>query len=63
MMTEVIFIDDGEGGWDIEVNGKRVANIRKDETNVADLALQPLWDELEIDLEFDEAGEGGEDER
>jgi hypothetical protein len=44
---------DGEGGWEVFVSDQPVCSIRKSETDIADRALEPLWEWLGIVLRFD----------
>lgn len=44
---------DGEAGWVVTVDGQAVAEVDNDELDVADNALQPLWEALGITVTFD----------
>lgn len=62
-MTNVEFIAlpapdgsrDGEGGWQVKVDGKVVIErLRNSQTDIADNALNPLWAALGVNLTFDQ---------
>ena len=63
MATQVLFraienpdmgTRDGEEGWEVFLNGRKVTQIRNDQDCIADGALDPLWKELDLELTWDE---------
>lgn len=44
---------DGQYGWDITVDGQQVCEVDSDEMDMADHALDPLWEALGLEVKFD----------
>lgn len=44
---------DGEAGYTVSVDGKVVAEVDNDETDVGDHALDSLWAALGVEIKFD----------
>jgi hypothetical protein len=44
---------DGQYGWTVTVDGTVVCEVDSDEMDMADNALNPLWQALGVSVEFD----------
>ena len=44
---------EGEGGWEIFVDGVPITAVENDEMDVSDQKLNKLWESLNIELIFD----------
>lgn len=44
---------EGEGGWEIFVDGVPITTVENDEMDVSDQKLNKLWESLNIELIFD----------